>query len=90
MDHQNTKKVILEKQDLLEQTISTILRLDLEFNDRLVHEENVVGSSKFIRKVIVEKTFNTINNEVITQIRTIDEKTNGNGAFLTLIKNGPG
>ena len=61
-----------------------------EPNDYLVHQENIVESSSILRVLEIEKTFNTTNNDIITQILAIDQKTNGNGAYASLVKNGPG
>ena len=59
-------------------------------NDRLVYRENIIKRSKMFSKVEFTKTFNTTNNDIITQVKAIDTKTDGSGAYAYLIKNGPG
>lgn len=61
-----------------------------EFNDRLDYQEFIVKNSQTLRVVTVEKTFNASRNSYITQIQALDQKTNGNGAYASLLKNGPG
>lgn len=58
--------------------------------DRIIWGESVVKSSKWLQIVTLEKTFNTTRYERITQIRALDRRTDGNGAFAKVIKGGPG
>ena len=58
--------------------------------DKLLVQENIVKSSKWLHIVTVEKSFNATRYEVITQVVALDQKTNGNGAFATVLSGGPG
>ncbi|XP_014237974.1 probable salivary secreted peptide [Trichogramma pretiosum] len=58
--------------------------------DRLIYQESVVKPSKFLQVIQVEKSFNVSNGYYLTQIRAMDQKTNGNGAFATRVRGGPG
>ncbi|KAL7303296.1 hypothetical protein TKK_0004487 [Trichogramma kaykai] len=58
--------------------------------DRLVYQESIVKPSKFLQVISVEKSFNVSNGYYLTQIRAMDQKTNGNGAFATRVRGGPG
>ncbi|XP_032666850.1 probable salivary secreted peptide [Odontomachus brunneus] len=58
--------------------------------DRLVLTEKIVKNSAWLRIVTVEKTFNTTRYERITYIEALDQKTNGNGAYASILSGGPG
>lgn len=58
--------------------------------DRLSLTETVVKESKWMRKVIVEKTFPVPWPSTITQVEALDQKTNGNGAVASILQGGPG
>ncbi|XP_051167731.1 probable salivary secreted peptide [Leptopilina boulardi] len=58
--------------------------------DRLLLKQNVVKNSSWMKVVIVEKTFNVTRYERITQVAAYDQKTNGNGAYASLLNGGPG
>lgn len=58
--------------------------------DRLSLTQTVVKDSKWMRKVIVEKTFVVPWPSTITQVEALDQKTNGNGAVASILQGGPG
>lgn len=58
--------------------------------DRLVFKQSVVKNSSWMRIVTEEKTFNTTRNERITLLQCLDQKTNGNGAYASVLQGGPG
>lgn len=59
--------------------------------DSLVLRQSVIKSSSWMQIVTVQQTFNsTYYRPRITQIRALDQKTNGNGAFASLLNGGPG
>ncbi|CAK9819026.1 Probable salivary secreted peptide [Anthophora plagiata] len=58
--------------------------------DRLVLSQNVVKPSAWMRVVVEEKTFNVSKWERITMVRALDQKTNGNGAYASILNGGPG
>ncbi|XP_011498252.1 PREDICTED: probable salivary secreted peptide [Ceratosolen solmsi marchali] len=58
--------------------------------DCLVHQENVIKSSKWLQVIEVYKTFNISRHSRITQIRALDKKTNGNGAMVSNVTYGVG
>jgi FlaG/FlaF family flagellin (archaellin) len=58
--------------------------------DRLVYQENISKESQWLQIVEVQKTFNVSYYSRITQVRALDQKTNGNGATATCLANGPG
>lgn len=58
--------------------------------DRLVLRQNIIKDSSWMKVVVVEKTFNATKYERITLIEALDQKTNGNGAYASLTKGGPG
>ncbi|CAK9826229.1 Probable salivary secreted peptide [Anthophora retusa] len=58
--------------------------------DRLVLSQNVVKPSAWMRVVTEEKTFNVSKWERITMVRALDQKTNGNGAYASILNGGPG
>lgn len=58
------------------------------FGDKLLLRENIYRESEFLRKVVIEKTFNV--DGFISQIVAEDQKTNGNGAYASVIGGGPG
>ena len=60
-------------------------------NDDLVYQETIGISASLIgKKVTLEKTFNAILNHVITQVRAIDIKSDGTGAYAMATAGGPG
>lgn len=58
--------------------------------DRLVLRSSVVKNSAWLQIVTEERTFNTSRWERITMIRALDQKNNGNGAYASLTRGGPG
>ncbi|XP_029037767.1 probable salivary secreted peptide [Osmia bicornis bicornis] len=58
--------------------------------DRITLRENIVKSSSWMQIVTVQKTFNVSRWERITQVQALDQKTNGNGAFASILNGGPG
>lgn len=58
--------------------------------DELLFQKNIVKESKWLRKVIVEETFNMPTYSIITLVEALDQKTNGNGAYASLTNGGPG
>ena len=59
-------------------------------NDRLVYQENIVKPSKWLQVIEVTKSFGIGPAFAITQVRAMDQKTNGNGAIATRVAGGPG
>lgn len=57
--------------------------------DRLVLRQNVVKNSSWMKIVTEEKTLNVSSWERITQLRALDQKTNGNGAYASILRGGP-
>lgn len=59
--------------------------------DKLVNKQSVVKSSSILQIVKVQQTFYTLSERSrITEVRALDQKTNGNGAYASLIGGGPG
>lgn len=58
--------------------------------DRLVLRESVVKNSGWMKVQVVEKTFNISKWERITMVEALDQKTNGNGAYASIMNGGPG
>ncbi|XP_015591251.1 probable salivary secreted peptide [Cephus cinctus] len=58
--------------------------------DRLVRQQSVVRSSSWMQVTTWQQTFNATLYTYITQVRSLDQKTNGNGAQASLIAGGPG
>lgn len=58
--------------------------------DRLVFREGIVKNSSWMKIVIIEKTFNATKYDRITMLRALDQKTNGNGAYASILRGGPG
>jgi len=58
--------------------------------DRLVLREGVVKNSSWMKVEVVEKTFNISKWERITMVEALDQKTNGNGAYASILRGGPG
>ncbi|OAD58688.1 putative salivary secreted peptide [Eufriesea mexicana] len=58
--------------------------------DRLVLRQSVVKKSAFWQIVSDEMTFNTSRWERITMVRILDQKTDGTGAYASLLRGGPG
>ncbi|XP_020279951.1 probable salivary secreted peptide [Pseudomyrmex gracilis] len=58
--------------------------------DRLVLRQNIVKNSSWMKVQTVEKTFNASQWERITLLRALDQKTNGNGAYASIVRGGPG
>ena len=61
-----------------------------EKNDNMIHKENVKKFAISYGMVEINKTFNIGNNYVITEVKAIDTKSNGDGGYVNLVKNGPG
>ncbi|CAL1674765.1 unnamed protein product [Lasius platythorax] len=58
--------------------------------DRLVIRQNIVKNSSWLKVQVIEQTFNVSAREILTLIQSLDQKTNGNGASVSLLKGGPG
>lgn len=58
--------------------------------DRLILRQSIIKNSSWGRIVTDERTFNTTRFERITQVRVLDQKTNGNGAYASILFGGPG
>ncbi|XP_011867530.1 PREDICTED: probable salivary secreted peptide [Vollenhovia emeryi] len=58
--------------------------------DRLVLKENVSKSSGWLRVQVIEKTFYVPGLERITMVEALDQKTNGKGAYASILNGGPG
>lgn len=58
--------------------------------DKLVLRQNVIKNSSWMRVVVVEKSFSILEFERITLLRALDQKTNGNGAYASILEGGPG
>ncbi|XP_046735893.1 probable salivary secreted peptide [Diprion similis] len=60
-----------------------------KFGDRLLIRQAVVKSSAWLQIVKEDVTFHTLNRENITQVKALDQKTNGNGAYPSITYGGP-
>ena len=58
--------------------------------DWLLQKEDVVKDKQFLQGVTLTKTFTGNGKSIITQIKALDQKTNGNGAYATIISGGVG
>ncbi|CAL7936464.1 unnamed protein product [Xylocopa violacea] len=58
--------------------------------DRIVLRQSVIKNSSWMRIVTEERTFNTSRFDRITLIQALDQKTNGNGAYASILNGGPG
>ncbi|XP_008554553.1 probable salivary secreted peptide [Microplitis demolitor] len=58
--------------------------------DRLFFQENIVKSSSWLQIVTLEKSYGVGYFNHITQVQALDQKINGNGAYATIVKGGPG
>ncbi|KAL2714094.1 hypothetical protein V1478_016651 [Vespula squamosa] len=58
--------------------------------DRLVLRQNVSKKSSWMKVVTSENTFNISKYDRITMIGAYDQKTDGTGAYPSLVKGGPG
>lgn len=58
--------------------------------DRLVLRSRVVKNSAWLQIVTEQKTFNASRWDRITLIQALDQKTNGNGAYASILNGGPG
>ncbi|XP_076277362.1 putative salivary secreted peptide [Lasioglossum baleicum] len=59
--------------------------------DRLVLRQSVIEKSSWMQVISITRRFNTTRTwEKITQVRALDQKTNGNGAYASLLSGGPG
>lgn len=58
--------------------------------DRLVLTSRVVKNSAWLQIVTEQKTFNASRWDRITLVQALDQKTNGNGAYASLLNGGPG
>ena len=58
--------------------------------DRLVLRSRVVKNSAWMQIVTEQKTFNASRWDRITLVQALDQKTNGNGAYASILSGGPG
>ncbi|XP_076675820.1 putative salivary secreted peptide [Andrena cerasifolii] len=58
--------------------------------DRLVLRQSVIKNSSWMRVVVVEKSFSISEFDRITLLQALDQKTNGNGAYASILEGGPG
>jgi len=59
--------------------------------DKLVLKENIIKNSGWLKGQGVEKTFYVLKPEdLITMVEALDQKTNGNGAYASILQGGPG
>jgi len=58
--------------------------------DRLVLKEYIIKNSSWMKVQTLEKTFNVSRYERITMVEALDQKTNGNGAYASILYGGPG
>ncbi|XP_076760022.1 putative salivary secreted peptide [Xylocopa sonorina] len=58
--------------------------------DRIVLRQNVVKNSSWMRIVTEERTFNASRYDRITLVQALDQKTDGNGAYASILRGGPG
>ncbi|XP_076642146.1 putative salivary secreted peptide [Halictus rubicundus] len=58
--------------------------------DRLVLRQSVIKKSAWLQVQSIQKSFNTSQWERITMVKALDQKTNGNGAYASLLGGGPG
>ncbi|XP_033212031.1 probable salivary secreted peptide [Belonocnema kinseyi] len=56
--------------------------------DWLLEKDDVLREKQFLQVVTLTKTFTGNGKSVITQIKALDQKTNGNGAYATVISGG--
>ncbi|XP_047354837.1 probable salivary secreted peptide [Vespa velutina] len=56
--------------------------------DRRVHTQNIVKKSSWMRIVTAEVSINT--SSIINMVGVYDQKTDGTGAFPSVLKGGPG
>ncbi|XP_046826488.1 probable salivary secreted peptide [Vespa crabro] len=56
--------------------------------DRKVHTQNIVKKSSWMRIVTAEVTINT--TAIINMVGVYDQKTDGTGAYPSVLKGGPG
>ncbi|XP_016842183.1 probable salivary secreted peptide [Nasonia vitripennis] len=60
------------------------------FADKLFRREQVKVNSLLWTSLKERRTFSTDGTAKITLIKALDQKTNGNGAYVSLINGGPG
>jgi len=58
--------------------------------DRLVLKEYIIKNSSWMKVQSIQKTFNVSRYEHITMVEALDQKTNGNGAYASILNGGPG
>lgn len=58
--------------------------------DRLVLSQAVVKNSSWMRIVTETKTFQAPHNERITLVEALDQRTDGTGAYASILNGGPG
>ncbi|XP_058790377.1 probable salivary secreted peptide [Phymastichus coffea] len=64
---------------------------ELKTNDLLDYQENIsVQPSWFSRRLILEKTFYATEGYTISQVRALDQATDGNGGYAVITAGGPG
>ncbi|KAJ8668271.1 hypothetical protein QAD02_009934 [Eretmocerus hayati] len=61
-----------------------------QYGDRIVHQEYVYKPSKWLGTVTLDKTFNLGYRENITQVKVLDTKADGTGAYPRVTGGGPG
>ena len=62
-----------------------------QYNDKLIYEENISESYQISgKKKIITRTIKAPANYVITQVRALDQITDGTGAEPTVTGGGPG
>ncbi|KAG7206236.1 hypothetical protein KM043_003628 [Ampulex compressa] len=58
--------------------------------DRLVLSDIVVKPSAWMKVQVAQKVFQIARYQRITQIKALDQKTNGNGAYASIVRGGLG
>ena len=58
--------------------------------DKLVLRQSVIKNSSWMRVVVIEKSFSISEFDRITLLQALDQKTNGNGAYASILEGGPG
>lgn len=63
---------------------------DRVIGDQLLLQTSVEEEYKFLQKVSLEKTFSTTGGTKITRVEALDRKTDGTGAYVTVLGGGVG
>ncbi|XP_071573745.1 probable salivary secreted peptide [Temnothorax nylanderi] len=58
--------------------------------DRRVLKQSIIKNSSWMKVQVIQKTFNVSRGERITMVKALDQKTNGNGAYASILRGGPG